>query len=231
MEFLTNHLVCRQMGNMKSRAVALFLGIAVMSSAALPANAVVIDFNALTIGDVVTNQFTNVGAVFAPSGGNPALVVDIMADATIGGPDLTGLLAGTQGLRIIDSPTFSEFLNITFVDPLDQVSAAFVTSVSFTYISDSAVSGAIRAFDAGGALLDSALSAVGSQPGNQAFETLTVSAGDIRRIEIDGFADVIIDTITFDDPQGVVNVPEPGSLAILGLGLAGLGFARRKKAA
>jgi hypothetical protein len=217
--------------SIRSGAIALFLGMVTMWSAVSPANAVVIDFNSLTIGNVVTNQFTNLGAFFAPSGANPAEVVDITGDATIGGPNLTGLLAGTQGLRIINSPAFDDSVIITFVDPADQVSEAFVTSVSFTYISDSTLNGAIRAFDAGGTLLDQALSAVGTQPNNQAFETLTVGASDIRRIEIDGFADVIIDTLTFDNPQLVINVPEPGTLAVLGLGLVGLGFARRRRAA
>ncbi len=41
---------------------------------------------------------------------------------------------------------------------------------------------------------------------------------------------VFIDNIAVDGPSGAASVPEPGSLALIGIGLVGLGLMRRRKA-
>jgi hypothetical protein len=63
---------------------------------------------------------------------------------------------------------------------------------------------------------------------------LSVSGSDIRRIEVYQPLSVAVegalwDVLTFD-VEGSGQVPEPTSLALLGLGMTGLAFVRRRKA-
>jgi hypothetical protein len=61
-------------------------------------------------------------------------------------------------------------------------------------------------------------------PEMQDFFTLTIAFPDMRRVEVQSLinAGIGIDNLQF-------SVPEPGTLALLGLGLAGFAFARRRK--
>src|SRR5690606_13944865 len=73
--------------------------------------------------------------------------------------------------------------------------------------------------------------AIGCQPGEQAFvEMFWLSANTEYTIEIDVFQ-IGSNPFGLLYSGGLVNVPEPGTLALLGLGILGLGIARRRKAA
>ena len=161
--------------------------------------------------------------------GSPNASVDgstISSDVTFSSPE-----ASNSALVVWSSNALTDAGSTTaanFVGPLTLDFSADVNAFSLEFLS-SGNQQTIELYDSLNTLIDSV-----SSPTSGGFFGVTSDTGISSATIINGlFANGTPDRFFIDNlrANASANVPEPASIALMGLGLAALGFSRRKKAA
>jgi len=188
-----------------------------LAFAAAGVQAVIIDFDDGTDNSAIGAFYSGLGVTFSNAEWDGFVSPD------------EGLV-GAGGLKLVDiGPTYEPKVG----NPIVATFSFAITSFSIRGLNVGANGARIDAYDAavGGNLIDFD-EAFGIGVGVDNHPLLVSSASPIWRIELYQPLDVTTEGLLFDNmafEPAQTQLPEPVSLALLGLGLAGLAFARRRK--
>jgi hypothetical protein len=211
------------------------LGAITLAGTPTMANAVFIDFDLHAATDllggtppdsaVVTDDYSSSGIIFGKAGVSGGVAV-------VDNPNTFSLPKGACGLDVNGNlmSYCSGDIYFNFVDPGDSSKPAVTDAVDF-YIGDGGGDvdpWTINVFDIAGGLIAS-LDVASQFNTNVAFNYAGMHSFAILDTSGDT-AGYFLDSLGFNTPTAATAVSEPATLSLMAIGLAGIGFARRKKA-